>query len=56
LAKKKKAKEDKRKDAVKHRQAVAIASEQLVEAFKQFTTPQLRLRMQLQWWRKKWLL
>jgi uncharacterized damage-inducible protein DinB len=37
--KKRKAKEDERKDASKYRQAVATASEQLVEAFNQFTTP-----------------
>ncbi len=39
LVKKRKAKEDERKDAAKYRQAVATASEQLVEAFNQFTTP-----------------
>jgi len=38
LAWKCKAKEDKQKDAAKHRQAVTNASEQLVEAFNPFTT------------------
>ena len=38
LAKKRKAIDDKRKDAAKHRQTVAAASEQLVEAFKSFST------------------
>jgi hypothetical protein len=33
LAKKRKAEEEKRKDAAKHRQAVATDSEQLVEIF-----------------------
>ncbi len=39
LARKRRAKEGKRNDAAKHRQAVATTSERLVEAFKQFTTP-----------------
>jgi len=39
LAKKRKAEEDERKDAARFRQTVSAASEQLVEAFKNFTTP-----------------
>jgi hypothetical protein len=39
LAKKRKAEEDERKDAVRFRQTVSTASEQLVEVFKNFTTP-----------------
>jgi len=38
LVKKRKAKDDERKDAAKHRQDVVTASEQLVKAFKLFTT------------------
>jgi signal recognition particle subunit SEC65 len=39
LAKKRKAEEDERKDAARFRQTVSAASKQLVEAFKNFTTP-----------------
>ena len=39
LAKKRKAEEDERKDAARFCQIVSAASEQLVEAFKNFTTP-----------------
>jgi hypothetical protein len=39
LAKKRKAEEDERWDAARFRQTVSAASEQLVEAFKSFTTP-----------------
>ena len=38
MARKRKAEEDEREVAAKHRQAVATASQQLVEAFKRFTT------------------
>ncbi len=44
LARKRKAKQGKRKDAPKHRQAVATATEQQVEAFKQFTTLQAQAK------------
>jgi hypothetical protein len=39
LAKKRKAEEEQRKDAARFRQTVSAASKQLVEAFKNFTTP-----------------
>jgi hypothetical protein len=39
LAKKRKAEEEERKDSARFRQTVSAASEQLVEAFKNFTTP-----------------
>jgi signal recognition particle subunit SEC65 len=39
LAKKRKAEEEECKDAARFRQTVSAASEQLVEAFKNFTTP-----------------
>jgi hypothetical protein len=39
LAKKRKAEEEERKDEARIRQTVSAASEQLVEAFKNFTTP-----------------
>jgi predicted Holliday junction resolvase-like endonuclease len=39
LVKKRRAEEDERKDAAKQQQTVAAASEQLVEAFKSFSTP-----------------
>jgi uncharacterized FlaG/YvyC family protein len=47
LAKKRRAEEDERKDAAKHRQTVVSASEQLVEAFKSFST---YLRFRLRMW------
>jgi len=39
LAKKRKAEEEERRDAARFHQTVSAASEQLVEAFKSFTTP-----------------